>query len=163
MKKIALFLVVVLALSFALTSCGQNTSSGNIMNSTAKEEEFYNLVSETQDLLDEVADDIYSYWYDCIYNDKYLENINYAIAMAMSDNQSSIDTIESNTTRIKELYKGVKDGKLSAECKAVMQAYNDYYELVINVSGSFNSYSANKESYKKELASALSDLSFELN
>ena len=43
-----------------------------------------------------------------------------------------------------------------------MQAYNDYYAFVIEVSGSFNSYSADKEKLKKELSSALKDLEFEL-
>ena len=114
-------------------------------------------------MLDTVADDIYSYWYDCIYEDKYLDNINYAIACAKNDNKDNLDTIEANTEKIKTLYKGVKDGKLSAEIKAVMQAYNDYYTLVVEISGSFNSYSASKETCKKELASALDDLSFELD
>ena len=44
-----------------------------------------------------------------------------------------------------------------------MQAYNDYYTLVVEVSGSFKSYSEAKESCKKELASALDDFSFEID
>ena len=49
-------------------------------------------------------------------------------------------------------------GKLTLICNA-----NDYYTLVVEVSGSFNSYSASKETCKKELASALDDFSFELD
>ena len=160
MKKIVMMLTVLLTLSILLTSCSGGAAGGS---STAKEEEFYDLVSETQELLDTVADDIYSYWYDCIYNDKYLENITYAVSLAKSANKTNLETIESNTTQIKEMYKEIKDGDLKSEVKAVMQAYNDYYALVVEVSGSFNSYSANKETYKKELSSALSDLSFELD
>ena len=161
MKKIV-SLVLALTMLFCtlvLSSCGSNSGSSN----TQKEEEFYNLVDETKDLLDIVADDIYSYWYDCIYEDKYREDISYAVACAKSDNEENINTIEKNTTKIKDLYKQIKDGKLSSEAKAVMQAYNDYYTLIVEVSGSFNSYSASKETCKKELASAIDDFSFELD
>ena len=51
---------------------------------------------------------------------------------------------------------------MSDEVKEVMQAYNEYYEFVINVSGSFNSYSANKETLKKALSSALKNLEMEI-
>ena len=173
MKKIVsvILALVMLFCTFVLSSCYSNSNNNNVeqnntqnkQNNTQKEKEFYDLVDETKDLLDTVADDIYSYWYDCIYNDKYLENISYAVACAKKDNQTNIDTIEANTSKIKDLYKQIKDGKLGTEAKAVMQAYNDYYTLVIEVSGSFNSYSASKETCKKELASALDDFSFELD
>lgn len=156
MKKIVCLVLAFTTLlcTFGLSSCGPNTQ---------KEEEFYNLVDETKDLLDIVADDIYSYWYDCIYNDKYLENISYAVSCAKKDNEANLNIIEANTATIKDLYKEIKEGKLSSEARAVMQAYNDYYTLVVEVSGSFNSYSASKETCKKELASALDDFSFELD
>ena len=43
-----------------------------------------------------------------------------------------------------------------------MQAYNEYYEFVVNSSGSFKSYSAGKETTKKAPASALRDLQMEI-
>ena len=112
--------------------------------------------------MDTIADDIYRYWYDAIYNDKYAGSIDLAIAYALSDNKSNVDFIKENEIKIQSLYKEIRDSELSAEIKDVMNAYSDYYEFVINVSGSFNSYSANKENYKKELANALKHLSMEL-
>ena len=153
MKKTLSFILVFVLIITTLTSCG----------GSKKEAEFHKLVVETQELLDIVADDIYSYWYDCIYKDKYLESIDYAIACALSDNQENIEKIEANNKKIKTLYKDVKDGKLEDEVKEVMQAYNDYYAFVMEVSGSFNSFSANKETLKKELSSALKNLEFELD
>ena len=52
MRKIVSLALVLSTLlcAFTLASCGLNK----------KEEEFYNLVDETKDLLDIVADDIYS-------------------------------------------------------------------------------------------------------
>lgn len=173
MKKIVsvLLALVTLFCVFALPSCDLSSDGAGVSapdgfgvsSKTQKEREFYELVDETQGLLDIVADDIYSYWYDCIYNDKYLDNISYAVAAAQSDNEKNLNKIEENTVRIKALYKEIKDGKLGSEAKAVMQAYNDYYTLVVEVSGSFSSYSSSKETCKKELASALDDLEFELD
>ena len=154
MKKIiGLLLCVCIVCSF-FTGC---FSSG-----TKKIEEYYNLTKETQELLDIVADDIYNNWHECIYEDAYGENIDLAIALALSANEENLDTIEQNTTQIKEMYSEIKESKLREEIKAVMQAYNEYYSFVVEVSGSFNSYSADKETLKKELATALKNLSFEL-
>ncbi len=153
MKKFLAVISLLLAMCLYFTSCG---------GSTKKESEFFDLVSETQELLDEYADDIYSCWYDYIYEDEYL-SVDSAILSAMNMNSDNIDIIESNNERIKELYKKAKDGKLESEVKEVMQAYNDYYAFVMEVSGSFNSFSASKETLKKELSSALKNLEFELD
>lgn len=126
-----------------------------------KVQAFYDKVVESQKCLDDVADDIYSYWYDAIYKDKY-SSIDTAILYAQMDNSENLAIIEANEPEIQSLYKKVRDSEFSTEIKAVMSAYSDYYEFVVNVSGSFNSYSANKETLKKELASALKDLALEI-
>ena len=123
---------------------------------------FYDKVVESQQCLDIVADDIYSNWYDAIYEDEYDGDINTAIYYAQLYNSENLAIIEANESEIQALYKKVRDSDFSAEVKAVMSAYSDYYEFVVNVSGSFNSYSASKETLKKELASALKDLALEI-
>ncbi len=153
-RFLSVFLSCVLCLS--LCACGAIKSKQSVL------EEFYNTVTESQELLDIVADDIYSYWYDAIYEDEYGEDINVAIAMATIDNEENIEEIEELDTKIAELFKVAKETDADTQVKAVMSAYSDYYELVINVSGSFKSYSENKETLKKELASTLKDLSYEL-
>lgn len=151
MKKIISVLLIVCCLVPTITSC----------SSEKKESEFYDLVSATQELLDIVADDIYSCWYDYIYEDEY-SSVDSALRYAMIINYDNIETIKSNNEEIMSLYKEIKEGKLSAEVKDVMQAYNKYYSFVIEVSGSFKTYSANKETIKKELSTALKNLLFEL-
>jgi hypothetical protein len=101
-KLIALILATIFMLS-VFTGC----DGGNSV-----EREFYEIVVETQEMLDEVADDIYSYWYDCIYYDDYLDDIDYAIACPLNYNSSNIDKIEENNKTIKNLYSTVRDGKL---------------------------------------------------
>ena len=131
-------------------------------NEEEKIQAFHDKVVESQECLDAVADDIYSYWYDAIYKDQYGGDIDKAILYAQMDNSENLNIIELNETEIQSLYKEVRESDLSVEVKAVMSAYSDYYEFVVNVSGSFKSYSADKETLKKELASALKDLALEL-
>lgn len=163
MKKILLTTLCIL-LCVSMTACGLGSIVPVPTEDTklAKVNEFYELVCESQALLDEVADDIYSNWHAAIYKDKFNENINLAIASALSDNKENIEEIERLDGEITVLFKEVRDTEQGPQIKAVMSAYSDYYELVVNVSGSFNSYSADKESLKKELASALKKLSFEI-
>ena len=137
-------------------------SCGNKEDTTSKITTFYDTVVSSQKCLDEVADDIYSYWYNAIYKDSYYGSIDRAIAAALNDNKTNLDTIEANEPIIQSLYKEVRNSELSNEIKAVMSAYSDYYEFVVNVSGSFNSQSESKETLKKELASALKDLALEI-
>lgn len=161
-KLILLFLCALLMLSLISCDSSSTTTSGSSTKSQNDEKSFYELVVTTQDLLDSYADDIYSCWYDYVYEDEY-SSVDSAILSAMLLNSDNIETIESNNESIKELYKKAKEGDLSAELKDVMQAYNDYYALVMEVSGSFTSFSQNKETLKKELSSALKNLEFELD
>ncbi len=133
-----------------------------VTSDTEKIKQFYDKVYESQQCLDAVADDIYTNWYNAIYKDYFYGSIDIAIASAVSNNNGNITVVEDNDEIIKSLYKEIRDSELSDEIKEVMSAYSDYYELVINVSGSFNTYSASKETYKKALASALKDLEMEL-
>lgn len=161
MKKLfALLLCIVMV--FSLAACGGTGGGSKKDDSEEQLQEFYDCVKESQELLDAVADDIYSNWYDCIYKDKFLESIDYAIACALSDHEEDIERIEELDAEIADAFKEVKDGESAELVKDVMSAYSDYYEFVVNVSGSFETFKTNKETLKKELASLLRDLSYEL-
>lgn len=149
-KALSVVLILVMLLSFG--GCGESE----------KLQLFYDKVSECQTLLDKVADSIYSNWYDAIYEDEFGEDIDVAIAYAFVENEEEVNKIEALDAEISDLFKEVKDSSQAPIVKDVMSAYSDYYEFVINVSGSFNTYSADKETLKKELASLLKDLSYEL-
>ena len=160
MKHSKMKLLTTLLLLFAM--CLPIGLAGCESGGADKTTEFYDAVVESQTCLDEIGDDIYSYWYDAVYKDKYYGSIDVAIASALSDNSDSVDFVKENETKIQSLYKEVRDSELKGEIKAVMSAYSEYYEFVMNVSGSFKSYSASKETYKKALATALKNLSMEL-
>ncbi len=154
MKKVsAVFLVLVMLLVLAGCSAGAGE----------RQNEFYEKVSESQRLLDSVADSIYNNWHAAVYNDEFDSDITVAVASALAEHERDIERIKTLDGEITELFTSVKSDKDNgALIKRIMAAYNDYYEFVVNVSGSFESYSANKEPLKKELASLLKELSYSL-
>ena len=161
-RIIAMLLIVSSIFSvFSVSACSSATEPNeNIV--LEKITTFHETVVSSQKCLDIIADDIYSNWYNAIYNDKYYGSIDLAIAYALEDNEENLNSIKANEPIIQSLYKEIRDSELEKEIKAVMSAYSDYYEFVVNVSGSFNSFSASKETLKKELASALKDLALEI-
>ena len=148
----------MLALGLCIILCVGMTACGAKSNL----QDFYDTVSEVQGLLDIVADDIYTNWHDAIYEDEFDGDINTAILMAQIENSENLSQIDELDKGIADVFKKVKDGKEGDLAKEIMSAYSDYYEFVVNVSGSFKTFSAKKETLKKELASLLKDLSYEL-
>ena len=160
--KIIRTVSVLLLISFlvgVLSSCATADTLG--LSGKKNLKTYYEKVSEAQDCLDTLADAIYQNWYDYVYNHKY-SSIDNAVLLAFIDHEEEYDRIEELDEEIKVLFNKVKDGSASSQVKAVMSAYSDYYEFVVNVSGSFNSYSSSKESLKKALASALKNLFYEV-
>lgn len=159
LKRTAItFIMLIFAVPLLIFAACKSTSSAT----NAKINQFYETVTQSQKCMDEVADDIYSNWYNAIYNDAFGGSINLAIYYAQTENSANLETIKSNDALIQDLYKSVRETSLSAEIKSVMSAYAEYYELVVNVSGSFQTYSKSKETLKKQLASALKSLALEI-
>lgn len=118
-------------------------------------------MKESADKLDDVADEQYQCWYGYVYNKKY-SSIEAAILAAQINEAKNITTIEENDKVISNLLNELKDSNYKEKHKETYDAmldaydsYKEYYEFVINVSGSFNSYSAKKEELKKEVKSYL--------
>lgn len=153
MKKTLTAVLMVLVIAFMTIGCG---------NAQADVESFHAMVSETQELLDIVADDIYANWHGAIYKDEYGGSIDLAIYMAQTENSENLTMIELKNGEIKELYKKIKDSDWGFEVKEVMHAYNEYYSFVVEVSGSFQTFKEDKEPLKKALATALKNLAMEI-
>lgn len=160
MKKIVslLLVIVLLVCAFALSAC-EVDDVDDTPREMSNEEKLYRIVVSSQFFLNEVADRIYENWYECIFEHKYGGDIDEAVNSALSFDEAIIKILKENDEDIKELYKEVKDGELSEEFQTVMQAYTDYYNLVVNVSGSFLQFRENKEICKQELSSAMELLS----
>ena len=157
MKKV---LIGILVVAIAACCCGYVCLPTGGTNK--KVSEFYDKVSEAQELLEIVGDDIYDNWHAAIYDDEFNDDIDLAVSMAQIDNADNIDRLEELDEEISELFRDIKDSKHSDLIKDVMYAYDDYYELVVNVSGSFNDFSDKNEDLNDELVSALNALSYEI-
>ncbi len=137
-------------------------STPEVDQTAEKIQAFYGLVSLSKKALDIVAEDVYSYWYSSIYEDAYENDINVAINAALTDNGELISSINENDVLIASLYKDVRDSELSAEIRAVMSIYLDYYDFAINVSGSFKDYKERIDPLQKEFDDTLKALFLEM-
>ena len=140
----------------------------NIKNNKENEKKlttYYLTMQESVEALDSVADEIYNCWYDAVYNDMYYDSIDWAIVVAFDNEKSNVDKIEENDPILSSLLSDIRNSNIRDKDEeaynAVLDmydAYKEYYEFTINVSGSFNSYSAQKEDIKKETKSCLNKL-----
>ncbi len=181
MKKLLAFFITSLT-AFSLTAfsaCDDKTDNSLPTNSSSvadltsnsssvtdltseKIQEFYDLVSLSKQALDIVAEDVYSYWYSSIYDGAYEYDINAAILAAQNNNSEIITQIELNDSAIQDLYREIRESKLSTEIRAVMSIYLDYYEFAINVSGSFQQYKEQIDPLQKNFDNALKALLLEM-
>ncbi len=123
-------------------------------------EEFIEFSLDATVNLEDIADTVVDYWYDCIWYDMYGSDINRAIAAALDDCEYELDLAVDNDTKMKKLYDKVKkvpsgldeddEEELQEMCdlaKEVYAAYEDYYDFATDPSGSYNSFTADKGTY----------------
>lgn len=98
--------------------------------------------------IEKVGNDINSYWFDYIYEDKY-SSVNDAVGKALEKNEELIDKIDSEKEKIEEYYEflqkvpDVNNKELSEIYKAINDLYSDYckfYNVVINPTGNYQSF-----------------------
>lgn len=163
-KKLIALTLALVCLTLSMSSCATLTIGTLLfskLNSTEDEIEFYNLVWESKQMLDNTSDDLYEYWGDYIYDDKY-DSADDAIAAAMKKNEDEVQALLENDEAIKELYREVRDGKYADEVEAVMEAYSDYYTFLMSESWTYNEFSGRRGDLSNALASALRKLEMEL-
>ena len=158
-KALPIILAVVLVAAIAIGVFVSNTLSAKKAEEVRDEyienvEEFLSLSLTAGSNLEDIADTIQTYWYECIWEDKHGDDINVAILYAMADKSDEIKQAEEYDAQMKDLYSKIKkvpDG-LSEEdiddieelCDAAKDLYNvytDFYSLATDPSGNYNSYS----------------------
>lgn len=123
--------------------------------------QFYNTLCESQILLDRCGDMIYACWYDYIYTDEFgFTDVDNAVGFAQTMNSTDLEQLKIYDEEIAKLYKKVAGSKYGSAAKDVLEKYSKYYEFVVNVSGSFNTFSSGLDTMKKEFAYALRTLSY---
>ena len=158
-KQIFIFSVIAVAI-IIIIAVGAKISKNKKMEQ--KVENMYNTMEETSNVINQIADTIYNEWYDYVYKDDY-NTVDEALWMAFILEADNVGKAKDNDEKIDNLFQEIKESNYKNKNEdgyyAMVDAYdsyNEYYEFVINVSGSFNSYSAKKETLKKEFKSYLS-------
>lgn len=114
----------------------------------------YCMLADSADLLDKIADSTYDGWHNAIYESGLDISLGVALAQALvSDEISDVKRIDE---ALSDLYRNIKSDENRNDDQYRFDAFEEcydsfqeYYEFVINVSGSFETYSDNKESIKK--------------
>lgn len=129
-------------------------------------EMMYTMISDSTEKIDDVGDTIYDYWYDAVYKKKHSSNIDTAILLALLEEEENINMVKRISEGMKQLYVEIKNDKTNTKfeeqyeiMKETYEKYQEYYEFVINVSGSFNTYSESKENLKKDMKRQLNKFS----
>lgn len=163
-------IIVVFAMLLLLAAgCGQQAAEPVTPEPEEQEEEqvnvleqFYNAVEISYQAISVIDSDIYENWRAAIYDDQFNNDINEAIAAAQEQHAEEIDALIELDGTIVELYKAARETEQAEPVKAVMVAYSEYYDFVINVSGSYNDYSEGRHEKQKAVSSALRELLYEL-
>ena len=173
MKKFIKLLAVSLVLATLMlssTSCGLLTAGifESLVNdgtdqALSTEEQFYYLVLDTKELLDEVSCDINNRWYMAVYEDN--GNANAVIETLLEEKKDVINTINSNNEQIIELYREIRDSGsyILYDAQSVIISYNAYYASTLEVSNkTYEFYSSTTQSTSLDLSIALKNYYVEL-
>lgn len=162
-RKMQIIFVGIIILLIIIVMVGMKIS--NDKKNEELLDNFYSTMEESVDAIDIIADEIYNCWYDSIYKDKYNNSIDYAIECAFDNKRSKVRLVIQNDDVLSDLLDEIEDSNIKEKHPEIYEAvidlydsYTDYYEFTINVSGSFNSYSAKKEDIKKDTRSYLNKL-----
>jgi len=152
MKKVASWFLVF-SMILCLFGCGKRQQAAD----------FGTKVEESKHLLDTVARAVLSNWHAAIYDDAFNDDIDEAIDAAVTEHTEDLQEIVRLNAEVIDLFKQVKDDKTYGDlCKDIMNAYEAYYDLVIKLNGSYNSFSEEYKQYEQDLTTALRQLSYEL-
>ena len=160
---IVIIAVVALVIGFVTNSIAQ---SGKITAYKESADEFYSSLLSDAALLEEIGNAEVNNWHDYIYDDAFL-SIELAVLMAQADNADAMTTVEANydgiTAAYKELLylpKGADDEleEIQDAVKETYDAYVNFYETVINVSGNYESFSDAFHETDEELSRSIKKL-----
>lgn len=174
---IFLILLIVIILSIAISTYNINKAKKEEQEQKEiqiknKIEDFYNsssslhllMLFNDNDLI-EIRNKISENWFNCIYYNKY-KNPNDAINKALENKKENVNNIEHRTKSINDEYKNIqsypKECKHCGEVKTAIEeayiAYNNYYNTVMNFSGSYDDFLNKFQSAHNDYTSKLKNL-----
>ena len=160
-RFVVLAIVVVVAI-IGITNYNNNTKRINAINAAG---DFYNAVIADGPILENIANDIQSEWYEAIWGSKY-NSVDDALKAATDKHADEIQTIMGNYSKITSLYQeasgqlGPLDDKqaLYDAVKDLYSGYTDLYNAVIMFNCTYNEFCDNFNAADQKTASAVSTL-----
>lgn len=117
--------------------------------------------------LEKIANDVKSYWYDSIFEDKYNGDINEATNQALEDNKTKIQNQKDSYDSMESSYKEIINSKCKSDycdeikdnVKNAYKTYKKFYNLAIYPSGSYYEYVENFKKIDSEASDYYEELS----
>lgn len=170
-KKLPIIIAAVLAVCVGLGVMisgimGDKKAEEDMAAYKAAAADFYSDVLSDAALLEDIGNDEVSYWHDYIYDDAY-SSIEMAVLMAQVDNADSMSTVEANYDGITSAYKELLNLPENATSeleenkdavKDVYDAYVEFYDTVMDVTGNYNSFSDAFHETDNAMSSAIKKL-----
>lgn len=154
--------IVIVAAVFGITNYNNNTKRINAINAAG---DFYNAVIADGPILENIANDIQSEWYEAIWGSKY-SSVDDGLKAATDKHSDEIQTVMGNYSKITSLYQeassqlGPLDDKqaLYDAVKDLYSGYTDLYNAVIMFNCTYNEFCDNFNAADQKTASAVSTL-----
>lgn len=156
--KIAVFSVIgVIVLAIIIGSGVSSSRAKAVEKWLDTAQDFVDLYYSCGSNLEDVGTDIGEYWSKYIntygtkvyYNGHYFYDVDDAVGYALSDNSSTVNTIETQWSQLQKYYAQLKSrpsgnsSKVNEVWNEVQDAYDameEMYDCIINVSGNYGSY-----------------------
>lgn len=164
--------VVVIATIIIMSVMSAKRAEENRDNYISDATRFLDTTMDAGINLEDIVDTIQEYWYDNIWYDLHGYDIDAAIAEALDDKSAELSQAKSDKKKVDELYSKLKNipeeipeedrDRLKKIHVAVIGLYNfyeAYYEMAIEPSGSYNTYSASNSSTTDGFIDAYDELS----
>ena len=137
----------------------------------ANAQKFEDCVSEASVNIEDVGDELLDNWYDYVYDRwSYYDSPDDVIESTMSYMSYEVDLAKEQREEIEEIYSKLKAPNGDAKYKELVRlaedfynAYIEFYDFVIDPSGSYTSYSSGYSDLKDELIDAYEEYSEYLN
>lgn len=128
-------------------------------------EVFADNILESGIKLEDVGNDIKSYWADYIYDDKY-DSIEDAVDKALNDNSYNITLLKSNHSTIKSYYSELlicpdncnNCDDIKQKVQDTYNVYKKMYDLILSPTGSYNDFTDEFREYDTDLANKYDEL-----
>ena len=116
--------------------------------------------------LEKIANEVQSYWYDSIFENKYNGDVNEAIKQALEDNKVKVQNQKDGYDNMKTSYTEIINSnckidyciEIKDNIKNAYKNYKEFYDLAIYPSGSYNQYTENFKKIDSETSQQYEEL-----